>query len=233
VCCNTGVVNLLPDSGRLLQRRLEREGPEGLGDADLLAVLLGSVRGAEAERGVLAGLAAPGVLPGAAAGQTVRRLAGRHRLSRRQATRLLVLVELAGRWRHGEDLPIPTISTPRDCLFALQDFRDRPKEHFIALYLNTRNHLLRLEVVAVGGLNSSAVHPRDVFAPALAVGAAAVIVAHNHPSGDVHPSEEDLQVTRQLQAAGRLLGIEVLDHLVLAPRRYVSLRQEKLMAPDG
>ncbi len=216
-----------------MRERVEAEGAEGLGDGELLALIFGRGGAGEAVVPAVAALAAPGVLPGGARGETVRRIAARHGISRRDAVRLLACLELAARWRQVVDAPLPTITTPRDCLFALQEFRDQPKEHFVALYLNTRNNLLRREVVAVGGLNASAVQPRDVFAPALPLGAAAVIVAHNHPSGDVQPSPEDLEVTRQLQAAGRLLGIEVLDHLVLAPQRYLSLRQEKLMAPGG
>ncbi len=216
-----------------LRRRLEAEGPEVLRDAELLTLLFdprGTVGAAAPGAGALV---AEGNLPAGISRQGVRRVAGRFGLPRRQVVRLLACVELAARWRQAEEAAVPTITTPRDCLFALQEFRDRPKEHFIALYLNTRHHLLQREVVAIGGLNISGLQPREVFAPALAVGAAAVIVAHNHPSGDVRPSEEDLQVTRQLQAAGRLLGIELLDHLVLSARRYLSLRQENLMAPGG
>lgn len=230
------MIGELQAPARTLRRRLEGEGVRALRDAELLALLFDpAAASAEGKPGgaALSTLAAPGVLPAGAQGVTLRGLSARHGLASRDAVRLLVCVELAGRWREAAEAPVPTVSTPRDCLFALQDFRDRPTEHFVALYLNTRNHLLRQEVVAIGGLNASAVQPRDVFAPALRLGAAAVIVAHNHPSGDVRPSQEDLQVTRQLHAAGRLLGIELLDHLVLAPRRYLSLRQEKLMAPGA
>jgi len=228
--CGVEAIQAPPAS---LRRRLETEGPEGLGDAELLTLLLDprGTRGAAAPGA--AALVAAGILPAGVPKEGVRRLAARFGLPRRQVVRLVACVELSARWRQGEDGPVPTITTPRDCLFALQEFRDRPKEHFIALYLNTRHHLLQREVVAIGGLNVSGVQPREVFAPALAVGAAAVIVAHNHPSGDVRPSEEDLQVTRQLQAAGQLLGIDLLDHLVLSARRYLSLRQEKLMAPGS
>ncbi len=230
------MIRELEAPARSLRRRLECEGAQGLRDAELLALLFDpAAASAEGTPGAapLKTLTAPGVLPAGAQGVTLRALTARHGLGRRDAVRLLVCVELAGRWREAREAPVPAITTPRDCLLVLQDFRDRPTEHFLALYLNTRNHLLRQEVVAIGGLNASAVQPRDVLAPALRLGAAAVIVAHNHPSGDVQPSEEDLHVTRQLQAAGRLLGVEVLDHLVLAPRRYLSLRQEKLMAPGG
>ena len=93
------------------------------------------------------------------------------------------------------------------------------------LYLNTRNQPVGCEKVAVGGLNVAALQPREVFGPALTFGAAAVILAHNHPSGDPTPSPEDLAVTRHLHEAGRLLGVEVLDHLVICSERFRSLRE--------
>ncbi|TMD12650.1 MAG: hypothetical protein E6J00_11215, partial [Chloroflexi bacterium] len=95
---------------------------------------------------------------------------------------------------------------------------------FCVLLLNTRNQPLGCETVALGGLNVAALQPRDVFEPALRHNAAAVVLAHSHPSGDPTPSPEDLAVTRHLGEAGRLLGIEVLDHLVISAHRFHSLR---------
>ena len=95
----------------------------------------------------------------------------------------------------------------------------------MALYLDARNRPLARELVSVGGLRASVIQPRDVLAPALRLPAAALILAHNHPSGDCTPSAEDLQVTRQLAAAAQLLGLELLDHLVVSARRCTSLRE--------
>ncbi len=112
--------------------------------------------------------------------------------------------------------------------------RDRRQEEFWAFYLDTQNRVILERRVTVGLLNSSLVHPREVFAPAIAHAAASVVLAHNHPSGDPDPSPEDLEVTWQLIESGRLLGIPVRDHVVIGDGRYISLLERGLVpaAPD-
>ena len=155
----------------------------------------------------------------------LRRSARRHGVARGQLGRLLALRELVLRWQRPPDSAAPSVTSPREALLQFQDLRRDSKERFGVLYLNTRNQPLGCETVAVGGLNVAALQPREVFEPALRLGAAAVILAHNHPSGDPTPSPEDLAVTRHLREAGRLLGIEVLDHLVVSAERFRSLRE--------
>ena len=139
-----------------------------------------------------------------------------------QVRRLFMVRELARRWHVPADSAAPVVGSPREALLQFQELRTSLKECFAVLYLNTRNQPLGCEKVAVGGLNVAALQPREVFGPALTLGAAAVIMAHNHPSGDPTPSPEDLAVTRHLQEAGRLLGVEVLDHLVVCAERFRS-----------
>jgi DNA repair protein RadC len=103
--------------------------------------------------------------------------------------------------------------------------RDETREHFLVLLLNARHECITVETVSIGSLNASIVHPREVFRPAVLAAAASVIVAHNHPSGDPEPSEEDVSITRRLAEVGELLGIGLLDHVVVARRGAVSLRQ--------
>jgi DNA repair protein RadC len=97
------------------------------------------------------------------------------------------------------------------------------KEQLRGLYLNSRQQIIHDEVISVGSLTSNVVHPREVFRPAIERGAVAIIIAHNHPSGSLSPTMADVQVTEQLQAAGELIGIELLDHLIIAGARYVSV----------
>jgi DNA repair protein RadC len=111
--------------------------------------------------------------------------------------------------------------------------RDRKQEEFWAVYLDTQNRVISERCVTVGLLNSSLVHPREVFAPAIAHAAASVVLAHNHPSGDPDPSPEDLEVTWQLVESGRLLGIPVRDHIVIGDGRYVSLLERGLVPGVG
>jgi DNA repair protein RadC len=117
------------------------------------------------------------------------------------------------------------VATVLQDLLAQQDPLDREKEHFYAVHLNTRNHVTSVEVVTIGTLNASLAHPRETFRRAVLEGAAALIVAHNHPSGDTQPSAEDLTITRTLAQAGEILGIAVLDHLIFSPDGYTSLKE--------
>ncbi len=103
------------------------------------------------------------------------------------------------------------------------------REHFKVILLNTKNHVLEIESVSVGNLNSSLVHPRELFKKAILKSAAGVILVHNHPSGDPQPSDEDRQVTARMVEAGEIIGIEVLDHIVIGDGRYASLRERGLM----
>lgn len=149
-------------------------------------------------------------------------------LSPSDARRLYAAIELARRLLWPEDGNAP-IRSPRDACRAAARIQGKEKEHFVALYLNARNVVIAEETISIGSLNANIVHPREVFRPALTCAAAAVILAHNHPSGDVTPSQEDLNLTARLVEAGRILGIEVLDHLILAERRFLSLRSESYL----
>lgn len=101
--------------------------------------------------------------------------------------------------------------------------RDSQKENFIGIYLNTKNEIIKSELISLGCLNGSIVHPREVFKPAILNSACNVIVIHNHPSGDVNPSKDDREITQRLRDAGKILGIEVLDHIIIGDG-YLSLR---------
>lgn len=119
----------------------------------------------------------------------------------------------------------PVIRSVEDALAQLHDIRNHKKEHFVALYLNARNELIHREEISVGTVNASIVHPRDVFAPALEHNATAVIVAHNHPSGSPDPSPEDFDVTGRLKEAGKLMGLNLLYHLILTKDRHATIHQ--------
>lgn len=113
-------------------------------------------------------------------------------------------------------------AAPADCatriVAELQDIAVMDREHFVAFYLNARQQVIVREVISVGTLSASLVHPREVFKPAILNNAAGLVVAHNHPSGDTTPSAEDKTATRRLKQAGELLGIPLLDHVIVAPR---------------
>ena len=122
------------------------------------------------------------------------------------------------------------ILSSKDASVVLENnLRGLNKEHFIILMLNTKNYLLGVETVSIGSLNSSIVHPRELFKSAINKSAAAIILAHNHPSGDATPSKEDIEVTKRIKSGGQLLGIDVIDHIIIGDNCYYSFKEEKLI----
>ena len=117
------------------------------------------------------------------------------------------------------------VVTPRQAMeIAKKMLLDEYKEHFITLQLNARNKLISAEITSVGTLEASLVHPREVFRPAVINHSSAIIVLHNHPSGETEPSKEDLKVTERLKKAGEILGIEILDHIIFSREKFTSLK---------
>lgn len=142
-----------------------------------------------------------------------------------KACTLLAAIELGRRISLSKESGAVCVFTPGDAIPLLTSIRSQKKEHFVAMYLNARQEVLHQEVVSIGTLNASLVHPREVFEPALKHLASVVLLAHNHPSGNVEPSDADLSITKRLSDAGRLLGIEVMDHIIVAKDRYYSFRE--------
>lgn len=119
------------------------------------------------------------------------------------------------------------IRSPEDgANYVMNDMRFLSQEHFVCLYLNTKNQVLHKQTIFIGSLNASIVHPREVFKEALRRSAASVICLHNHPSGDPQPSREDIEVTKRLVESGKIIGIEVLDHLIIGENKFVSLKEK-------
>lgn len=147
------------------------------------------------------------------------------------AARVLAGLEFSRRLQMPAALEKTSIATPDDVVaLCLPQLRGADREHFWVLMLNTKNRLLRLAEVSVGSLNASIVHPRELFKEAVRLSAAAVVVVHNHPSGDPTPSGADIQLTKRLVKAGDVLGIELLDHVVIGDAgEHASLRDLGLM----
>lgn len=128
--------------------------------------------------------------------------------------------------RRRQRKPPPRIEGPADVHAILEPLlQDADREHFYVFLLSTKNHVLAVELVSVGSLSASIVHPREVFKPAIVASAAAIVVAHNHPSGVVDPSPEDTEFSKRLQRCGELLGIRVLDHVIVANGDFTSLKE--------
>ncbi len=206
--------------------RLLRHGPRALADWELLAVLLGG--GGPVPAPVLAARLLCGHGPVARlVGSRPQVLCREPGLGLARAARLVAAGELGARGAAARRAAGPAVRRPADLEPLLrEEFRGCEREHFLALYLDARHRVTAVETVSIGSLDASLVHPREVFRPALALGAAALIVAHNHPSGCPSPSADDLELTRRLLHCGRLLGIELLDHVIVAGDRQASLREE-------
>jgi DNA repair protein RadC len=140
----------------------------------------------------------------------------------------IVAVQLVRERIHPSE--VRTIASPHDAYQLLRDWLEpRDRECFAIVLLDTRSKVIGLHLVSIGSLNASIVHPRECFKPAILANASAILLAHNHPSGDASPSQEDLAITSRLKQAGELLGIAVLDHLVIGDGTFVSLKERGLL----
>jgi len=147
-----------------------------------------------------------------------------------KATQILAAFEFASRVIEVDSSStLPVVQTTKDIIAQISFLREHKKENFVVLYLNSRNELLNKETISVGTLNASLVHPREVFEPASRIFAAQIILAHNHPSGDSGPSEDDLDLTKRMVEAGKILGIEVIDHVIISNLNSFSFKEKKLI----
>ncbi len=218
-------------SGSLIDPWRRRRGARGLATEDLLASVLGpgGPNARETARGLLRRWGGP-VRLATQHPATLERAPG---MGPARARRLLAALELG--LRAGEPaVPLQvTVRRPEDLHPTLRrEFRGLDRERFLALYLDTRHRVLALETVSVGSLNASLVHPREVFQPAVAMASAALVVAHNHPSGCAQPSADDIDLTARLDRCGELLGIALLDHLVVGAGEIISIREYGWPATD-
>jgi len=201
-------------------------GPDGLSNSELLAILLRSGNKGEnvisLSNRVLKRYKAEN-LPVLTYGE-LKSCPG---LGAAKACEIIACFELGKRLLKGKAAGL--YLKPEDVWQELKDIREHKKEHFIIFYLDSRNQEIKREIISVGSLNANLVHPREVFEPAVKHLAAQVILAHNHPSGNPEPSEDDLTLNRRLVEAGQILGIEVVDHIIIARNGFLSFKEKGLM----
>jgi DNA repair protein RadC len=210
------------------RERLQKDGPQGLSDVDLLALLLSTGTQGQTALDLAQSLllqAEPASLRGLAALE-LPQLCKLNGLGLAKAARLMAAFEI-GKRVSVSDLPDrPLLNQPGAvAAMLLPRLRDAREEHLVALCLDTRHRLIAQKTVSSGILNGTLAHPRELFKTAIMHHAHAMIVAHNHPSGDPSPSPEDISLTQRLIAAGELLQIELLDHIILGNNNYTSLRE--------
>ena len=208
------------------REKLVRLGAAGLGDNELLAIVLGSgARRIDVLSLANAILEAAGGLHGVPriGHADLRRVRG---VGSAKAAQVLAAIELGRRTLVRRPAARVRFESPRDvATYLLPQFGAKPVEQFGVVLLDTKHHLLRTTLVSLGTLDSSPAHPREVFREATAASAAAVVLFHNHPSGDPMPSSDDCDLTARLLEAGRIIGIKVLDHIILADTKYFSFKE--------
>jgi len=212
------------------RERLREYGPKHLSNTELIAILLRTGLKGENVLSLAARLLARFNGLEGLGRATFAELCAERGLSEAKTSQLQAALELGRRFVSLAPQERVVISSPQDVanlLLAEMAFLDQ--EHLRALLLNTRNEVLSIQEIYVGNVNSSVVRPAEVFRPAIRDNAPSIIIVHNHPSGDPTPSPQDVSITRDLVAAGRLLGVELLDHLVIGSgQRYVSLNEKGL-----
>lgn len=208
------------------REKLMRYGPEKLSNSELLAILLRS--GKKGENVVeLAGKIIKKFGADNLPNLTFDELKNYPGLGPAKACEIVACFELGKRLLKGKKARI--YLKPKEVWEELKDIRDNKKEHFVIFYLDSRNQEIKREIISVGSLNTSLVHPREVFEPAVRNLAAQIILAHNHPSGDPEPSEDDLAITKRLVEAGKIMGIEVVDHIIVVKNGYFSFKEKNLI----
>jgi DNA repair protein RadC len=206
------------------REKLERLGPRGLGDNELLALVIGGgVRGHGAldvanrlieHAGGLQGFTRLDV-------SALRRVSG---VGRARAAQVIAAVEFGRRTLVRDAVPRPRLISPRQmAAYLLPEYGSCAVEQFGIVMLDTKHRVIRIKLVAVGSLDTTVVHPREVFREATAAAASAIVLFHNHPSGDPTPSPDDLALTARMVSAGDVMGIDVVDHLILADQMYYSM----------
>ena len=213
----------IPDFERP-REKLAAKGPEALSDSELLAVLIGSgIKGKDVFQVARAILRK---LDKNKEKIDVKSLASIEGVGFARACQIVASFELARRRLLKES---PVIQKAEDVLPLISYIADKKQEYFICLSLNGANEVIGNRVVTVGLLNANQVHPREVFVDAISDRAASIILAHNHPSGVLRPSREDIATTRQLVEAGKILGIYVLDHLIITKKGHLSFKERGFM----
>lgn len=209
------------------RERLIALGASHLSNQELLAILLGSGTKEESvmelSRRLLMHFEGLKLLGNA----TIEELTAIKGIGPAKGVMVLAAIELGKRLNQYQPSKTFIIRSPKDGAdYVMEEMRVLNQEHFVVLFLSTKNQIIHKQTIFVGSLNASIVHPREIFREAVKRSAASIICVHNHPSGDPSPSQEDIHVTRRIVEAGKVMGIELLDHLIIGNHSFVSLKEK-------
>ena len=209
------------------RERLLQQGAQSLSDAELLAIILRTGTRDLSALGLANHVMQQVEQLHALKHITVDELTAIKGIGEVKAIQVLSAIELGRRLARKQHIEPYTIRSPGDAAaYLMADMTSLLQEHFVALLLNVKNQILYQKTIFIGSLNSSIVHPRELFREAIKRSAASIIVCHNHPSGNPEPSPEDIEVTNRLQEAGYIIGIELVDHIIIGNHNYVSLKEK-------
>ena len=213
------------------REKMAANGAAVLTDAELIAILLHTGTAEKSAIDIASEMTADGGLYKRLAGITrLNELTNIKGLGQAKAATVLAALEIGRRIASAKPLEKIHLSCPQDVAdFLMPRLRYAAKEQFVVILLNSKNKVIGTEVVSEGSLSSSVVHPREVYAPAMLHHAAAIMVAHNHPSGDPKPSLEDEEVTRMLSRSGKVLGIPMIDHVIIGDGNYYSFLENEAL----
>jgi DNA repair protein RadC len=206
------------------REKLIKKGANALKDYELLAVLLGS--GVQGKDVITLSSEIIKLFEKDFENINLEKLLTIHGLGLAKASQILSSIELSKRYLIKQN---KKITSAKDVYDELKEYHNKKQEYFLCLYLDGANHLIQTKVITIGILNQSLVHPREVFSYAIEKRCASIIVAHNHPSGVLEASNEDINVTKRLKESGKILGIELLDHLIITNDGYFSFKEEDLL----
>lgn len=213
------------------REKMAANGVAVLTDAELIAILLRTGTAEKSAIDIASEMTADGGLYKRLAGITrLNELTNIKGLGQAKAATVLAALEIGRRIASAKPIEKIHLSCPQDVAdFLMPRLRYAAKEQFVVILLNNKNKVIGTEVVSEGSLSSSIVHPREVYAPAILHHAAAIMVAHNHPSGDPKPSTEDTEVTRVLARSGKVLGIPMIDHVIIGDGNYYSFLENEAL----
>ncbi|WP_044415169.1 RadC family protein [Halarcobacter anaerophilus] len=207
------------------RERLFRYGLSALKNYELIAVLLGS--GIQGKDVIKLSREIEKFFDSNFENIDLQKLLNIHGLGKAKASQIISAIELSKRYLL--DIQSYKIDCALDVYEELKPYKNKKQEYFLTLYLDGANNLLETKIITIGTLNQSLVHPREVFSHAIEKRCASIIVAHNHPSGVLKPSSEDIKVTNRLKESGKILGIELLDHLIFTNEGFISLQEEGIL----
>jgi len=210
------------------REKLISKGPQNLKDEEFLAILLGTgVEGKnviEAAKQILNKYSKKRLLK-----LTYNDLSKIKGIGPAKACTILAAAELVKRALKIGEETLPVIRSTKDVIAQVGYLRNKLREHLVATYLNARNEMLFRKHIFIGTLDANIAHPREIFSEALRQNAAAIILVHNHPSGDPEPSKADLEITKRILEAGKIMGIDVLDHVIITKNKVFSFKENKLI----